>query len=73
MITLEMYRMMEARQFAPTPTNSRARLKRATNVATVNTIHRLLDEGLDAQTIAERLGVTRATVDYRKQKLKGLR
>lgn len=70
MITPEMFKLMAERRF--NEPRSLVHKPARTTGPIVAAIHRMLDEGLDAETIAIRLGVTRAAVDYRKGKMKAV-
>lgn len=68
MMTTEMLRMIREGKFSR-PADYKSRKNRRVDRQTVSAIHRLVDDGHDDMVIAERLGVSRHTVAYRRRKV----
>ncbi len=71
MITEAMWRDLSERRFSVN--RSIKHKPRRTKTQHVIEIHKLIEDGHSDNVIAERLGVTRPQVNYRRQKLRGLR
>lgn len=72
MISESMWQLLTARRFSEV-TGPGRRPATKNVVGTVAAIHRLIEEGHSDKLIAERLCVTVAQVNYRRQKTRGLR